>query len=278
MSTLRSHFLTHLTNDEIEDYLRRSSVILVPVGVTEMHGGFPVDCETVISEAFTLRIAQATDTLTLSGLNFFYAGATATGRGTIQVSIRQGIDYLGAVARDLRRQGFTKQVYFSMHAPAHLTIGPMLRDFCDETDVTAIQIDPLKYLGAKCRDLLAEAGPDWFHDITVGAYQILGRLADVPLTYAYARPVPQSHAHLEDLFSLSWPSESAGFHCLEKSDHMPTPAILTEADRDIRAQRGAALIDELVNRIDMPHLLAKMDELEAYNRALRERYPHAPGA
>ncbi|MBQ7184918.1 MAG: creatininase family protein [Clostridia bacterium] len=268
---MRSYFLTHLTNDEIETYLRENCAIIVPVGVTEMHGGFPVDCETVISEAIALKMAHSGGILSLTGLNFFYAGSTATGRGTIQVSVRQGIDYLGAVARDLHRQGFTRQIYISAHGPAHLTIGPMLRDLHDEVGTTVVQIETLKLMTTKCADLMKDAGADAFHDITVGAYKVLGRLEDVPLTDAYALPVPSSHSHLSDLLSLAWPSESAGYYCLEKSDHMPTPAICTREERMSRAARGERLIDAMVERMNVPHLLAQMESLEHYNRTTREK-------
>jgi len=39
-------------------------------------------------------MAEACDGLVLTGLPYFYAGATASGRGTVQVSVREGIDYL----------------------------------------------------------------------------------------------------------------------------------------------------------------------------------------
>ena len=89
---MRTRILGKLINSEVQDYLKRNDIIIVPVGTTEMHGGLPLDCETVLSEALALRMAQSCDGLVLTGLPYFYAGATASGRGTVQVSIRQGID------------------------------------------------------------------------------------------------------------------------------------------------------------------------------------------
>ena len=102
----------------VEEYLQHNDIIIVPVGTVEMHGGFPLDSETVISEAYALRMAEACDGLVLTGLPYFYAGATASGRGTVQVSVRQGIDYLSAIAHSLLRQGFKRQIYISFHGPA----------------------------------------------------------------------------------------------------------------------------------------------------------------
>ena len=96
---MRTRILGKMLNSEVQEYLKHNDIIIVPVGTTEMHGGFPLDCETVISEAYALKMAEACDGLVLTGLPYFYAGATASGRGTVQVTVRQGIDYLGAIAR-----------------------------------------------------------------------------------------------------------------------------------------------------------------------------------
>ena len=83
---LRTRFLPKLLNSEVDEYLKSNDIIIVPVGTVEMHGGLPLDSETVISEAFALKMAEACDGLVLTGLPYFYAGATASGRGTVQPS------------------------------------------------------------------------------------------------------------------------------------------------------------------------------------------------
>ena len=123
---------------------------------------------------------EAADGLVLTGLPYFYAGATAIGRGTTQVSVREGIDYLGAIARSLLRQGFKRQIYVSFHGPAHMTCCPMVRDFFDETGVPILYMDLTMQMIQSARDLFKSL--DSFHSITVGAYQMMGRLEDVPFT------------------------------------------------------------------------------------------------
>ena len=110
----------------------------------------------------------------LTGLPYFYAGATAIGRGTTQVSVREGIDYLGAIARSLLRQGFKRQIYVSFHGPAHMTCCPMIRDFFDETGVPILYMDLTMQMFQSARDLFKTM--DSFHAITVGAYQRMFRL------------------------------------------------------------------------------------------------------
>lgn len=272
----RTRILPRMLNDEAEEYLRHNDIIIVPVGTVEMHGGLPLDSETVISEAYALRMAEACDGLVLTGLPYFYAGATASGRGTVQVSVRQGIDYLGAIARSLLRQGFKRQIYISFHGPAHMTCSPMVRDFFDETGVPILYMDLTMQMMKNARDLFQ--GADSFHAITVGAYQIMGRLQDVPLTTGYDHQRPQSCQPFDDLFGLAYQSGAVGYCFAEHADHMSTPSIPDEAARQALADEGQALIEALVQRMDMPHVVEQLRKLEAYNRDAVAQYPWMPSA
>ena len=273
---MRTRILGKMLNSEVQDYLSRNDIIIVPVGTTEMHGGFPLDCETVISEAYCLRMAEACDSLVLTGLPYFYAGATASGRGTVQVTVRQGIDYLGAIARSLLRLGFKRQVYLSFHGPAHMTICPMIRDFYDETGVPALYMDCMMQVG-KNQDLLKNFMED-FHAVTVGAYKVMNRLEDVPLVTGYHHTNPQSCAPFQDLFSLGYQSAAVGYCFGENQDHMSTPDIPDVATRDAMAERGEAIINTMVERMNMPHVVDQLRKLEEYGQENEKKYPWMPSA
>lgn len=272
---MRTRILPKMLNSEVQEYLKRNDVIIVPVGTVEMHGGFPLDSETVISEAYALKMAEACDGLVLTGLPYFYAGATASGRGTVQVSVRQGIDYLGAIARSLLRLGFKRQVYISFHGPAHMTICPMLRDFYDETGVPILYMDCMKQMN-KSMDLFKDFSS--FHDITVGAYKIMNRLEDVPFVTGYGEMVQQSCAQFNDLFDLGYQSAAVGYCFGENSDHMATPDIPDEETRTQMAEKGADIICKMVDRMDMPHVVDQLRKLEAYGLENEEKYPWMPSA
>lgn len=265
-----------MLNSEVEAYLQQNDIIIVPVGTVEMHGGFPLDSETVISEAYALKMAEACDGLVLCGLPYFYAGATASGRGTVQVSIRQGIDYLSAIAHSLLRQGFKRQIYISFHGPAHMTCSPMVRDFFDDTGIPILYMDLTMQMMKNAADLFQSM--DSFHAITVGAYQIMGRLEDVPLTCEYAHSDPQTCAPFNDLFSLAYQSAAIGYCFADPKDHMATPAIPDEAARKALADEGEQLICQLVQRMDMPHIAAQMKELKDYNDGVAAARPWIPSA
>lgn len=273
---LRTRILPKMLNSEVEQYLAQNDIIIVPVGTVEMHGGLPLDSETVISEAYALKMAEACDGLVLTGLPYFYAGATASGRGTVQVSVRQGIDYLGAIARSLLRQGFKRQIYISFHGPAHMTCSPMVRDFFDETGVPILYMDLSLQMSKTARDLFTSM--DSFHAITVGAYQMMGRLEDVPLTTEYCHHNPQTCSPFDDIFALAYQSSAIGYCFADPRDHMSTPSIPDAETRQRLADEGEGLITELVRRMDMPHVVEQMRKLEDYNRQVEKEHPWMPSA
>lgn len=209
---MRTRILPRMLNDEVEEYLSRNDIIIVPVGTVEMHGGFPLDSETTISEAFALEMAEACDGLVLTGLPYFYAGATASGRGTVQVSVREGIDYLMAVAKSLLRQGFKRQIYISFHGPAHMTCSPMVRDFFDETGVPILYMDLTMQMMKNARDIFTSM--DSFHAITVGAYQKMNRLSaprsHIPHSLQSTPPSDLTLLTVFSLFSSAQPSLHPG--------------------------------------------------------------------
>ena len=272
---MRTRILGKLVNSEVQDYLQRNDIIIVPVGTTEMHGGLPLDCETVLSEAMALKMAESCDGLVLTGLPYFYAGATASGRGTVEVSIREGIDYLGAIARSLLRLGFKRQVYISFHGPAHMTICPMLRDFYDETGVPILYMDCMIHLG-KCRDIFPSL--EALNDIFVGAYKVMNRLEDIPLVTGYNHGNPQSCASFNDLFALGFQSAAVGYCFGENGDHAPTPDIPDIETRDRMAENGAKIICQMVERMDMPHVVEQLRKLEEYGLENEKKYPWMPSA
>lgn len=272
---MRSRILGKLLNSEVQDYLSRNDIIIVPVGTTEMHGGFPLECETIISEAYALKMAEACDGLILTGLPYFYSGATASGRGTVQVSVRQGIDYLGAIARSLLRQGFKRQIYVSFHGPAHMTICPMIRDFYDETGVPILYLDMMMQV-SRHRDLFVDMQS--FHDITVGAYKVMHKLEDIPFVTGYDFKGQQSCAPFNDLFGLAYQSAAIGYCFGENTDHCPTPDIPDEATRNAMAEKGEKIICDMVAAMDMPHVVEQMAKLEAYGLENEEKYPWMPAS
>ncbi|MBO1264180.1 creatininase family protein [Proteiniclasticum sp. SCR006] len=269
---MRTRIFSKLTNREAEEYLSQKSSIIVPVGTVEMHGDFPLDCETVVSEAIALKMAEQIDSVILNNLPYFYAGATLAGRGTVQVSIREGIDYLYAVAKSLLRQGFSRQIYISFHGPAHMTLSPMVRDFFDETKTPILYLDLIMAVFKHAAELIPDGN---FYDIYVGAYDIMGRLEDVPLMPEKKEEEKKESSvkAFQDLFSRAYQSAAVGYYFGEKSDHAQTPVIRTAEERQLMADRGREIIDRLVEKLDVPSVMSQLDDLDAFqNNSVFAKY------
>ncbi|UQZ84641.1 Creatinine amidohydrolase [Paenibacillus konkukensis] len=280
---MRTRFLSKMTNGEAEQYLNRNDVIYVPVGVTETHGALPLDAETVLAEAVAYTMAEASDGLVLHNLPYFFPGGTIVARGTIQMSVKDGMSYLDKIAKSLLKQGFRRQIYITAHGPAYLTVSGMARDFFDETKVPILYMDLLKAAESVNFDLI-----DRFHDMTIGAYKMLGRLEDVPLN------VPESHSVTYDvqhmlagmnknpgngLGKYAYQSGAVGSYFYEPSDHMATPLLQTPEEREAHADAGIQAIHELIQALDMPNIVDSLRQVDDYTKeTILPKYgTHLPG-
>lgn len=276
---MRTRFLAKCTNLEVESYLDRNDIVFIAVGSVEVHGALPLDCETVLSEAIALRLAERVDGLVLGGLGYLYAGATTSARGTVQVSVRDSIDYLYEISRSLYRQGFRRQVYTSLHGPSHLFVSPVVRDFFDEFKTPMLYVDgmiPMMQVPGLREFTRSDDGGDAFTDLMVAAYESVGRLADVPITTPdidCSTVHPVSTAFLRDLQSLAPQSGAIGNYFGELSDHRPTPRIESHEHRQRMAERGRPLLDALTETVGIEHAVATMQDLDRATQGITERFP-----
>jgi len=274
---MRTRFLTRLINREVEDYLARRDVIFVPVGTVEMHGAMPLDCETVLPEAISLLLAERADALVLPHLPYFYPGATAIGRGTVNISIRDGYDYLVAVTKALQKQGFKRIIFVSYHAPASLTIAPVVRDLFAETHMPLFHLDAFlslyKYTQSPEGADLDMSG-DHEKDIHLAAYDILGRLDDVPVTTCERLDCSGKIAGSTSKFkSINRLSGTWGSYYADEMDHLPTPVIPSEEVRAERAKLGRVILERFADWTDILNTVEMMNAGDAYHRGIFEKYP-----
>ena len=184
---MRSRALPDLTNWEIEQYLARNDIIIVPVGHTECLGPSPVDGEYVDALAWAKLIAEETDGLYLPGAGYFHPGGTQTGRGTIHMGMTEGLNYTLALAHSLLDQGFKRQLWIPAHCPTTAFLQAMVTQFFDETHVSALYLSVNTYLknqgieaGPGSRPTLSDGTPVTMDDILCGKYKLVGRLDAIP--------------------------------------------------------------------------------------------------
>lgn len=265
---MRSRYYNRLCNQEIEDYLGRNDVLFIPVGVIEMHGIFPMDVETVIPTVIAEKLAEEADALVLPNLQYFYAGGTEIGRGTVQVNVRTGIDYLYEIATALLKKGFKRQIYLSFHGPAYLTINPVIRDFFDETGVPIFYLDLIRYFSNIFSDVKE------MYSVFYGALDLAGRLVDVPLVSEFpARPV-DSNSFTGPAFQASYLPGFYGFFFDDKSDHSGyVPQAASAEERQALADKGKQHIDNAIQQIKINEIITKIRKLEDYtNETIIPKY------
>lgn len=278
---MRSRFLTKLTNGEIEDYLEQNDVIFIPVGVTETHGALPVDAETVLAEAIALKMAEAADGLVLHNLPYFFAGGTPTGRGTLQLSVKLGYEYLMEISKSLLKQGFRRQIYVTSHGPAYLYVSSMIRDFFSETKVPILYMDMIT--APSTIEDLSFSFMEKFHEMSIGAYKILNRLEDVPLN------VPESNSVTYDVNTMfegmkenpatelgkyAQQSGAIGYYFDEARTHMTTPLLKSSEEREELADEGIKAICEMVEKLDMPKIVETLRKADKYTQNVSlEKFP-----
>ena len=191
--TMRTRILTSMTNGEVENYLKRNDVIIVPVGVVETHGMYPLDVEYVLAEAYARLIAEQVDGLVLPNLMYFHPGATQVGRGTVHMSMTNSFRYMTAIAESLLAQGFRHQIYIPGHHPTSEFLLAMTTEVFDNTKVPIMYLDVMSYLMANgirkpwdfskpfppFKMISDDEGPG-DHATWIGAYKICNRLHDFP--------------------------------------------------------------------------------------------------
>ena len=97
---MRTRVYNKMTGREVEGYLTRGGkTMYVAVGVTEVHGAMPIDCEGIFPEAVALALAEETDGLAMVNMPYFFPGGTVISNATVQESVRERIDYLMMITR-----------------------------------------------------------------------------------------------------------------------------------------------------------------------------------
>ena len=272
---MRTRVLTSLTNVEVEEYLKRNDVIFIPVGATEVHGGFPLDCEYVTPLALCMKMAEKADALVLPNLSYFYPGATQIGRGTVHTSAIEGAEYLKTIARSLLRQGFKTQIYITGHGPSYGFMEPFLFDFLDETKVPILYMNQMSLMSEYAEGLDMSA----MNKLMYGAYSIVGRLEDIPLSFE-GIDLPNNYKSSGD---MGTPSAAAKLLNLNSTqavqwyynspyDHGGVPESITAEEREQWAKEGVETIDNIIKAMDVQEIISNLKEHQKYIDEMVKKY------
>ena len=282
---MRTRILTSLTGYEVADYLKRSDVIFVPVGPTEVNGGNPMDVEYVIPLAYAIKLAEKSDGLVMPYLAYFYPGSTTVSPGTVMVTPEEGLAYLKVLTHSLIRQGFRRIIFLSSHGPSADTLSPLVREIFDETHVptiwmsTSVIVDGGRARRASATQSAApaasglEAAMSQMRMLTYGAYLTVGRLDDMPVNYSSPKHEFDADKDLDKVSSLLDPGSSAyGRFYADPNEHGGVPRPVTAEQRADWAKQGAALLDSQVAAYDIVGLLDALRKHDQFTKTLEKKY------
>jgi creatinine amidohydrolase len=129
---LISHCLADLTYPDIQAYLKRSELILIPIASTEQHGPhLPLSTDTVTAYEVSKRAAEQADVLYTptiwTGYSPQHMRAPSQGAGTITVRAETLLNLVYDIARSLIHHGFNKLIFVNGHGSNVKVIDPVLR-------------------------------------------------------------------------------------------------------------------------------------------------------
>lgn len=283
---MRTRIYNKCTDQEITEYLDRGGdTLFIGIGVTELHGQLPVDCESILTEGVALAMAEKADGLALINLPYFHAGATAIGRSTINISIKAGYDYLLALIYAVYKLGFKKIVMISAHGPAYLTINSVCMDFFHATHNPILHIDLPHAMNIAKENGWQSSGDmmDDINDLIYGAYKIMHQLEYIPVIKDFDKEAflakrkegEKKQWFKKDLHKLNFSTGGFGSYYAELEEHGGLEYSTSEKEREERGERGLRSLYDLIERFDPKHFLDLLDALdEAVNDDIIKRFTH----
>ena len=274
---MRTRVYNKMTAQEVEDYLARGGdTMYVAVGVIEVHGASPIDCETALPEALAIAMAEKADGLAMINLPYFYPGGTVISNSTVHMTIREGIDYLMKISHSLVSQGFKRLYFISGHGPSTMTINPFTREFFEETLIHPCHMSTLAMM---TKVYGTAGGISSLDDMTYGAYKILGQLDYIPIdpnaTEERGERIPTDPA-MAEFMDLYRPYAGYGATAQIYSDprqHGGGRIFRSREELEEVATRGAEQIYDLVSRLNLEELNDALRDYQAYAQRVAEKFP-----
>jgi len=123
-----------LTRPEIEKYLQRCDIVLLPVGATEQHGRhLAIDTDSFISHEVARRVAEKAGVLVAPVVPYGYSRAHMNFKGSITLSLDTLIAVYREVCMSLLHHGFNKIVIINGHGGNIGAINEAIRQVREET-------------------------------------------------------------------------------------------------------------------------------------------------
>ena len=280
---MRTRILNKMLASEVEAYLARGgNTVFVGVGVVEVHGGMPVDVEQIVPEAMALAMAEEYDGLALINLPYMFPGGTIVSNATVQMFVRDSMDYLMKICRSLVAQGFKKIFMLSAHMPANLYIDAMVRDFFQETKIHVCNINAMGPMMSYKDEDGKPYGFGILHAMAYGAYKMMHQEDYLPVD-PDGKSIPEELTVQDPrLVRLTKAARACGASaCIlfgKPEEHGGTDAPFKSIeDRDAACAKGEKIIRDIVRMIPVPELQNALDDYYVYVAEMQEKYPRLKG-
>jgi creatinine amidohydrolase len=200
---LLSHCMADLTYPDVQAYLQRNDLILIPMASTEQHGPhLPLSTDCVTAYEVSRRAAEQADVLytptVWTGYSPQHMRGPGQGMGTITVRSETLLNLLYDIARSLIHHGFNKLIFVNGHGSNSKVIDPVLRRIRYDTGALVAFYKPYaeRYMGL-VKDLMEnppEETPGW-HSSELETSQMLAH---------DARLVRMEHASMTETHIPRW--------------------------------------------------------------------------
>jgi len=168
------HYFSEKTWVELEEEIKKGSVIILPVGTTEEHGRhLPVGTDEMIARGYADMLAEECDklgvpVLVMETINFgFSMSVVRQWPGCPNIDTRTFSNYIFDIADSLVQMGFRKIVMLDCHGNHDCLLRMVMREIADKHGVYTMTLAPGS-LGGEVYDRLKK---DPQGDIHGGEYE-----------------------------------------------------------------------------------------------------------
>ena len=265
---MRTRKLTSMTNQEVEDYLARNDIVIIPLGPIEMHGLMPNEAEYIGPLGWSIKMAEKADAVVFPHFVFLYPGGTTIGKGTFYMSHLESSTLLLNICKQLVRMGFKRFFFVTGHGPAEVTFNPVIRELYDEYGIPAISTSSIVSAASAKVDSTVDRSKTLY-----GCYKIAGQLEDIPLGVVLPRQVITPEGYPAETVSGAMGARMGNIYT-DPSQHSWSPdQPLTVKLREQYAEKGVAYIEMVVAEMDFSSVLQEMNvQIAKYNEYLIPKY------
>ena len=275
---MRSRILDELSWFEVKKYLERNDIAIMPVGVVELMGEWPLGMEYFTPLAVAKLVAERVDGIVIPHIAYTFAGATRAGVGTVELSIMESVRYIKNICYSLLESGFRRFLLLTWHGPAPLVASTVVRELFQETGI------PFAYIDLARKDIL---GGGWVSDaVWLGVLKLVGKLdlvLDLPelteeeeeMRKRKEMPKPVSEALRRAVVGYLYTHESQHYPVLkryrrEEAERLADEGIL-KLQKAVDAMEPVKLMEALKGYLEY----LRSGELTARGERLREAWRRA---